>query len=132
MSIDEVVEALIPQLRLLGYRKNKLTWKKRVEDIELYFWVQKSLYSKQDWFYWWGVYVTSIEPAADLKASPYVCQIRFRADNKGLTTDSLIALTTKWEEMYGTRDKLRQAAVQGKLPPLTSPKTISYLLLGDY
>ncbi len=132
MDVKDVVEIITPHLKSLGYRKRNLAWKKNSKEINLYFWIEKSLYSKQDWYYWWGIHIPSIEPATNLKTSPFVCQIRFRADNKGLSAESLVDLTEKWEEMYGSRDKLREAAVYGKLPPLTNPNTISHLLLGDF
>ena len=57
MDVKDVVEIVIPHLKTLGYRKRNLVWKKVSKELNLYFWIEKSLYSKLDWYYWWGIHI---------------------------------------------------------------------------
>lgn len=125
MNLEETAESLAMLLKRMGYRKNRLVWRKQTDDIAILFWIQRSQYSKDVWYYLWGVYIPEIDESKN--ASSASCQIRYRAENRSLSDESVIRLVKKWEELYGSMRKLRVAALEGRLPADSTQEAVSYL-----
>jgi len=63
------------------------------------------------------------------------CHINYRMDHiidkVFVTSDIIINLLNKWEQMYGDIQKLRICAIENRLPLLTNRKAIQYLSSWD-
>lgn len=123
-----LIEAEITNsLRARSYHKNHLSWYKDTGDITLVFAIQRSQYSKEEWYYCWGICINQLSPKPCCSMSS--CQITFRADYTELSPKSLIALTDSWENRHGDIRKLRRLAIQNALPGVCSLEAQRYLTM---
>lgn len=134
MTAEEFSRELIPEFKRRGYKKRRLTWYKRCSDTTILFWLQKSQFSKDVWYYnfcvgfnsFWEREITSYEH----------CDISNRFDqvydDRVLTAEFLIAYLDKWEERYSDLRTIRELARSDKLPFFTTIRAESYLLGLDF
>lgn len=129
MRLQELTDTIAPFLKDHGYKKNRLNWYKPVGDITIVFAVQKSQYGSELWYYFFGIGINELSESAVNSASK--CCIAERLDNivngRTLSFDILQAAIARWEDRFGDIDKLRTAAIEGKLPRMTEKRAITYL-----
>ena len=131
--IINVVDKLTPFLRESHYKKRNYTWIKETSQIAILFAIHKSQFGDSKWHYLFGIGIKDL--SAKNITSISSCHIHYQIENmidqKEVTVEILIELIKKWEAMYGSIEKLRLYALNGKLPPLTSKETITYLTSVD-
>lgn len=127
-NLDELVCELIPRLRSLGYRKNRLNWYKNKGKHSLLFAIQKSQYARDSWHCVYGVCLHDIttRPATTLSA----CQITYRVDYH-LSAGGFADLLESWELRLGDLRQLQRLAVEGKLPGIANKESVRYLSMID-
>ena len=132
MSLEEMVNAIAPELKTRGYKKNKLTWYKSKPQLSIVFGIQKSQYSIDVWYYSFGICLEKLCPQS---RSISACQIQYGTENiirnVPLSADSIVRLIDKWETMYGEMDRLKLCAIENTLPKQTSLAAIRYLTSGN-
>ncbi|MCC8042228.1 MAG: DUF4304 domain-containing protein [Oscillospiraceae bacterium] len=101
---EELVIELTKLLKDKGYKKKKLTWIKYNNDIGVVFNIQSSQYGNS-YYVNLGVYIKAIGN----KEYPNIsdCQLQQRVNVEIKNIDFLINVIDKWEEWYGTEDKIR-------------------------
>lgn len=129
MSLDEIASELAHLLKAQGYKKQKLNWFRSDDGITIAFTIQKSYYSSQTWYYCFGVSINAFHEK-DIR-SAHSCEIQERFDSaiggKVLGPRDILNILKMWEHRFGTMEKLRSSAVQGKLPRVSSVSAIKYL-----
>ena len=127
-TLDELVCELVPKLKAMGYRKNKLTWYRNQEKLSTIFAIQKSQYGKNRWYSTYGVCLHEITEKRPNSIS--ACQIIYRIDHP-LTAEMILQLLKSWENRCGELPKLRRLAVEGQLPGIVTRDAIRYLTTVD-
>lgn len=129
MTVDDFASALAVRLKEIGYKKNRLLWKKKNGPLTIVFSIQKSMYGTDTWYYCFGVRIEQLSQTKSISLSG--CQIQERLNqsqgNHIWTVDDIVLLVQKWEQMYGNLAMLRKKALMGKLPPQSSREAISFL-----
>lgn len=129
MQLVDIIQMLIPILKLCGYKKKGLTWQKRIDNLSILFAIQKSQYSNDMWYYSFGVSLNELTGKKTVSMSD--CQIQYHLEkgvkNVELTVNDISNLIKKWEEKYGTVEQLRKCAIEGRLPVQTSNSAMRYL-----
>ena len=130
MRLDDVVRDLAPLFKERGYVKSRMTWRKPVGDVTLFFSIQLSHYGKDVWYYYFGVAINAILRDR-IARSLSDCQLWERLDGASTehiwTVKELIYLSERWEVHYGSVNKLHIKALEGKLPKFAKPEVIKYL-----
>ena len=55
MNAETIGEQMAPILKEQGYRKNRLTWFRQLEELTIVFNIQKSQYAEDTWYYQYGI-----------------------------------------------------------------------------
>ncbi len=130
MQLDEIIKDLTPLFKDKGYIKSRMTWRKSVGDVTLFFSVQISRYSKDRWYYYFGVTINAMLKGKEARSFSS-CQLWDRLDyiEKGhtWTAQELFYLSERWETLYGAVDKLHIKAIEGKLPQFVESEAIRYI-----
>lgn len=128
-SFEIVLQELSTSLKNKGYRKNRSTWYKTKQNLTVVFSIEKSQYSKDTWYYWFGICLHDITDGCNRTIT--ACQIKYRIDNVmngvSVISENVLSLLMRWESMYGDIYSLRRYAMQGTLPQLTTLNAIKYL-----
>lgn len=120
---------MAPILKELGYRKNRLTWFRHLEELTIVFNIQKSQYADDTWYYQYGIGIHDL--AGNTINSISKCDILCRFDQtingKTLQAEDLKWILERWLEKYGSLERLRAAAGEGTLPQITTVRAKEYL-----
>lgn len=113
-----------------GFKKKNLTWVKYNDDIGIVVNIQGSQYDTESFYINLGVYIKSL----GTKGFPNIsdCQLQERVNVQIKNTDFFINVIDKWEEWYGTTDKIRARINEGKMPILTDKKIFAYFLVSGW
>ena len=129
MKAEAIGEQMAPILKNLGYRKNRLTWFRKLEELTIVFNIQKSQYADDIWYYQYGIGIHDL--AGDKISSISKCDILCRFDQtingKTLQAEDLRWILERWSEKYGSLERLRAAAGGGTLPQITTVRAKEYL-----
>ena len=129
MNAEAIGEQMAPILKEMGYRKNRLTWFRKREELTIVFNIQKSQYADDTWYYQYGIGIHDL--AGDKISSISKCDILCRFDQaingKTLQAEDLRWILEKWSEKYGSLERLRTAAREGTLPQTTTVRAREYL-----
>ena len=132
MTAEEFAAELAPNLKNRGYKKRRLTWVKKYPDITILFWLQKSQFSKDVWYY---NYCVGFNEFYSHEITSYnYCDIIQRFDqmydNRLLTCSDIIAILDVWESKYSDLQNIRMLARADSLPVFTTLRAKSFLLNG--
>lgn len=129
MLLEEIIEKLTLFLKENGYRKNKLNWYRQKDELTIVFSIQRSQYSKEQWYYNFGIGIDDLVSGKISVISK--CHIIERLENRlagrMLSLDDLSRAIMHWESKYGDISELRYKAIENKLPKMTTKQAISYL-----
>ena len=129
MNAEAIGEQMAPILKDMGYKKNRLTWFRKLEELTIVFNIQKSQYADDIWYYQYGIGIHDL--AGDRISSISKCDILCRFDQtingKKLQTEDLRWILERWSEKYGSLERLRAADREGTLPQITSVRVREYL-----
>ena len=129
MNAETIGEQMAPILKEQGYRKNRLTWFRQLEELTIVFNIQKSQYAEDTWYYQYGIGIHDL--AGDKINSISECDILCRFDQiingKTLKAEDLKWILERWTEKYGSLERLRAAAGGGTLPQITTVRAKEYL-----
>ena len=129
MNAETLGEQRAPILKKMGYKKNRLTWFRKLEELTIVFNIQKSQYADDIWYYQYGIGIHDL--AGDRISSISKCDILCRFDQtingKKLQTEDLRWILERWSEKYGSLERLRAAAREGTMPQITSVRAREYL-----
>ena len=129
MNAEAIGEQMAPILKEMGYRKNRLTWSRKLEELTIVFNIQKSQYADDIWYYQYGIGIHDL--AGDKISSISKCDILCRFDQiingKTLKAEDLKWILERWTEKYGSLERLRAAAGGGTLPQITTVRAKEYL-----
>ena len=129
MNAEAIGEQMAPILNEMGYKKNRLTWFRKLEELTIVFNIQKSQYADDIWYYQYGIGIHDL--AGDRISSISKCDILCRFDQtingKKLQTEDLRWILERWSEKYGSLERLRTAAREGTLPQTTTVRAREYL-----
>ena len=107
---------MAPILKDMGYKKNRLTWFGKLEELTIVFNIQKSQYADDIWYYQYGIGIHDL--AGDRISSISKCDILCRFDQtingKKLQTEDLRWILERWSEKYGSLERLRAADSETK------------------
>lgn len=130
MTAEEFSRDLTPEFKSRGYKKRRLTWYKRYPSTTILFWLQKSQFSKDVWYYNFCVGFNAFR-AQEITSYDH-CDIVQRFDQifdgRVLTAEFLIAYLDKWEERYSALQNIRALAREDRLPRDTTLRAKAYLL----
>ena len=117
----DFAEALIPLLKQRGYRKRNLTWVKTKEEITLIFYIQKSQFSKDVWFYLFavGLNILSEKPICSFEKSHMFFRLDQTFYGHLLTAEDIVEMVDWNEISFDTEEKIRKCAEEGMLPGIT-------------
>ena len=130
MQLDEIIKELCPLLKEKGYTKSRRTWRKYVGDITLFFSIQMSQYSQDEWFYYFGITINTIlsgKKAQSISNCHLWERLDFTTNEHIWTANELFYLIERWETLYGSVDKLHTKTIEGKLPAFAKSEVIKYL-----
>ena len=120
---------MAPILKEMGYRKNRLTWFRKLEELTIVFNIQKSQYADDTWYYLYGIGIHDL--AGDRISSISKCDILCRFDQaingKMLKAEDLKWILERWTEKYGSVERIQTAAEEGTLPQITTVRAKEYL-----
>lgn len=120
---------MAPILKEMGYRKNRLTWFRKLEELTIVFNIQKSQYAEDTWYCQYGIGIHDL--AGNRISSISKCDILCRFDQiingKTLKAEDLKWILERWTEKYGSLERLRAAAGGGTLPQITTVRAKEYL-----
>ena len=133
-KLEDIVGSISGPLKAMGYKKNKYTWTKVCGYVTIIFAIQKSSYTQETWYYCFGICLNSLLGKSAHSISN--CQIQDRLDSvyqgeHAWTAEELVHLLERWEALYGTLTKVREKALSGNLPPMSSMEAIRYLTTVD-
>lgn len=124
MDIENLLTELSTRLKQLKYRKQNLTWRKKDNAITIMLNIQKSSFSKEDFYVNLGIYIHGLGDITNPKI--YDCQVQQRVDFVH-NVDKLVNILMLWEDWYGSIEKLKNKARSNKMPAMTSIDAISFL-----
>jgi len=128
-QLETIVDEISSLLKGTEYRKNRLSWYKVKDSLTVVLSIQKSQYSSNSWYYYFGICLHEIAGSNSRTMSN--CQIKYRVnnvvDNVLLPSESIVHLLNRWDSMYGDLLQLRIHAIQGDLPIESTLKAIQYL-----
>ena len=129
MNAELIEEQMAPILKEMGYRKNRMTWFRKLEELTFVFNIQKSQYAEDTWYYQYGIGIHDL--AGDRISSISKCDILCRFDQtingKTLQAEDLKWILERWTEKYGSLERLRAAAGEGTLPQISTVRAKEYL-----
>lgn len=130
MTLDEFVAELAPLLKAKGYTKSRLCWVKKCDEVSLIFYIQKSQFGKDVWYYNFGVSINALLNEKCPKSFSD-CHLWDRIDRSTGThiwnPGEIAVLSEKWEVRYGSMEKLHSNAIEGKYPEFVKPEVIPYI-----
>ena len=134
--LEEITNVVSVGLKEKGYKKDRLTWKKKKDNITVVFSIQRSQFGDTVWYYCFGIFIQALSNKNPAYSN---CQIREQMDHiyqsiniKHVWSGSeVVDLVERWENRYGSIDKVRKAAIEGTLPRHTSYEAIRYLTTVD-
>lgn len=129
MILEELASELALELKRVGYKKKRLTWTKDNGVIVLVFSIQRSMYDTDVWQYYFGLCVKPICKTKTISVSS--CHFWERLDQTTnehtWTAQDIASLVNRWEELYGTPEKLKKKALEGNLPMICSSEGVQYI-----
>lgn len=128
MIKDELAAAVKTYMKEKGYKKRGTTWTKRTDDeISLVVNIQGSQYDKEQYYINLGIYVHAL----GTKGQPSIsdCHMRERINTPVDTAELFCGIADKWEEWYGTYNKIYERVLQGKMPQLTAKNVYAYFMV---
>ena len=130
ITLDEILETLPQLLKKEGYRKQRLNWFRREQNLTFLFTIQRSCYSKEQWYYCFGVAINALHPEAVRSAHYGDLMERFDCVIAGKMPDAedILRILKLWEQRFGTMERLKNAAIHGNLPWNTTVAAKSFLM----
>ena len=129
-NLEMMISDLSAELKMQGYKKTRLNWHKKRDGLTVVFSIQKSQYSRDTWYYYFGICIHDI--ATGNLNSLRNCHLTFCVDNTALSSLQISTLLSRWESMYGTLSDLRLRAVQGKIDGQCTRQAMQYLTQINY
>ena len=88
LSEEELIEYIKPRLKALGFKKKNKRWTKVVGDFTLVFFIQGSVYSKEDYYIRPGIFINDC-PVKDFYYYGHFCTEIGKTDPQQVLDDSL-------------------------------------------
>ena len=129
MNAEAIGEQMAPILKEMGYKKNRLTWFRKLEELTIVFNIQKSQYADDIWYYQYGIGIHDLvgDRISSISKCDILCRFDQTINGKKLQTEDLRWILERWSEKYGSLERLRTAAREGTLPQITSVRAREYL-----
>lgn len=125
---SELVSEIKPLLKNMGYKKRNTTWLKKSDDnIIIVVNIQGSQYDKEDHYINLGVYINDLGTKEIPSISDCHLMERVRADVD--SAQMMINVVEKWEDWYGTCDRIRGKISEHKMPMMTQKNVYEYFLV---
>ena len=120
---------MAPILKELGYRKNRLTWFRHLEELTIVFNIQKSQYADDTWYYQYGIGIHDLAENTinSISKCDILCRFDQTINGKTLQAEDLKWILERWTKKYGSLERLRAAAGEGTLPQITTVRAKEYL-----
>lgn len=120
---------MAPILKEMGYRKNRLTWFRKLEELTIVFNIQKSQYADDTWYYQYGVGIHDLagEKISSISKCDILCRFDQEINGKTLKAEDLKWILERWTGKYGSVERLRAAAREGTLSQITTVRVKEYL-----
>lgn len=132
-QLNEIIGQISLPIKNMGYKKRRNAWYKEKDTLTVVLSIQKSQYSADTWYYLFGICLHEIAEKGNQSINN--CQIQYRVDNRindvEISSDNIVRLLKRWEEMYGDLRLLRLCAVQGNLPGQYTKKAVHFLTSVD-
>ena len=125
---SELVSEIKPLLKNMGYKKRNTTWIKKSDDnISIVVNIQGSQYDKEDHYINLGVYINDL----GTKEIPSIldCHLMERVRTDIDSAQMMIKIVEKWEDWYGTHDRIRGKISEQKMPMMTQKNVYAYFLV---
>jgi hypothetical protein len=78
-DLESITQSLSVTLKKKGYKKSGLSWRKEKQLLTVFFSIEKSQYSTDTWYYWFGIYLHKLSEGK--RQTIGNCQIKHRVDN---------------------------------------------------
>ena len=118
LTADQIASALAPPLKQRGFRKRRLTWCKNLGDLTVLFHIQRSQWSRDVWYYVFGIAVNAFakQPvtSCDQNHIQYRCDCGY--DDTCFTPEQVLRIVDAWEARYGSIPLLCQNLAAGTIP----------------
>ncbi|MCH5348276.1 MAG: DUF4304 domain-containing protein [Oscillospiraceae bacterium] len=125
---SELVSEIKPLLKNMRYKKRNTTWVKKSDDnISIMVNIQGSQYDKEDFYINLGVYINDLGTKEIPSISDCHLMERVRADVD--SAQMMIKVVEKWEDWYGTCDRIRGKISEQKMPMMTQKNVYAYFLV---
>lgn len=124
-----LISEAAPVLKEMGYKKRGSTWAKYSGDIVIVVNIQGSQFDSSGFYVNLGVYVIPL--GAEKFPCISRCHMQERVQQEIKSTDFFIDVVKRWEEWYGSPERIRERIVQGKLPMLMDRRLAGYILTGE-
>ena len=120
---------MAPILKEMGYRKNRLTWFRKLEELTIVFNIQKSQYADDTWYYQYGVGIHDLagEKISSISKCDILCRFDQEINGKTLKAEDLKWILERWTGKYGSVERLRAAASEVTLSQITTVRVKEYL-----
>ncbi len=120
---------MAPILKEMGYRKNRLTWFRKLKELTIVFNIQKSQYADDTWYYQYGVGIHDLagEKISSISKCDILCRFDQAINGKTLKAEDLKWILERWTGKYGSVERLLAAAREGTLPQITTVRAKEYL-----
>ena len=128
---EELLKQLSVLLKERGCKNSKQTWTKRTDGLVLLLNIQNSQFSTETYYINLGILIEPLN--ADGKSVCLTnCHIIERIPacdkaGKAFSAENIVSIFERWEEWYGTMDKLKDKAMRGSLPKQTWGTARTYL-----
>ena len=134
ITLDDILAELPQLLKKEGYKKQRLNWFRREQDVTLLFTIQRSQWSKETWYYCFGTAINDLHPEG--VRSAHYGDVMARLDcviaGKMPVAEDIARILKMWEFKFGTVEKLRELAIRGSLPFWTTVDAKNYLITEPY
>ena len=129
MNAEAIGEQMAPILKEMGYKKNRLTWFRKLEELTIVFNIQKSQYADDIWYYQYGIGIHDLvgDRISSISKCDILCRFDQTINGKKLQTEDLRWILERWSEKYESLERLRAADREGTLPQITSVRAREYL-----
>ena len=142
-------DELKAELKNRGFKKNRLYWHKEEKDLTIIFFIQKSQWGKDVWYYQYGVEINALHDKPGYTFNYIDIGTRFDQlfrwdivdpclrsglkeifgdnDRFRLTPEDLFRILDFWTDEFGSMEKIKNKKTKAEFPWETWLRTFAYL-----
>ena len=150
MTADLFGNELAKALKERGFKKKRLNWYKQDDKITLLFYIQKSYWGKDVWYYWFGVSINELHDKIGYTIDYFDIGTRFDQqlkmeaihpclkdrvrnlfggkDSFELSANDVISLLDMWMSDFGKMEELTKKKSEAEFPYESSLNAINYII----